>query len=706
MVDQILQDGHFNNRVLMSITIGSPHYHFPLFLIPERSHKGSKKQLDEVPTVHILSGPGDLQVPATSAWSGYISQRLPNKVTFEVDMDNIPGVWTTSSHKGLVSCNQLVRKIVPLILDTILLDSKKAVSTDDIYHLMKVRLTSNISLDIQNISARRIEANVDALTFDSDCIAVLDNFHVTMLESLDEKTPACFIWKIEPSESNIYQIAIHGLRPGRDIKILATGVKGSFNLGHLFSPLPALSIVEPTENKRFWQDVIRGVDWMQNSTWILDIYSTALEKEGARALKIVLDDRKPLIGGQGFSVVLSSDGARSFKSGETFQQKSVIKIDLSQVIMKYHWPISKLFSPLLSWRQLALMIPLKLVFKIEGCPNHQLLPVFISQSSPQYSASDHIFATQRYLRTGMPLWDPAIVSNDFLFAVVDPRCSYSIKIQQDLLSAISYSNRYQIYALPGLLLSLSILRLAPIIRSENGLQTKYPSLKKYCTHCLGITALALVISRLLHLCQPGSLPWLYLLTPIGVLSILWTSICLDIMTKMIFCTMLNLMIRIYPRRKSIQSIQHSAFKCFKNAGMLVMLLSCMFHDFAPFYIALMYSIAFYQQRYGNVIDYSPLEWVLILLSGVAPMVVAMSGGHPFGYNLRETYGFSSLERLLVIFISLASTRKIQIGSSGGPQRGFARNLLSYASIFCSLFGYNFILPFIVAAICLDEVFPH
>ena len=68
MVDRILYDGRVNNHILMSITIGSPHFHLPSFLIPEKHPPKLAVPTHEVPTVHILSGPGDLQVPVSSAW--------------------------------------------------------------------------------------------------------------------------------------------------------------------------------------------------------------------------------------------------------------------------------------------------------------------------------------------------------------------------------------------------------------------------------------------------------------------------------------------------------------------------------------------------------------------------------------------------------------------------------------------------------------
>jgi len=136
-------------RLALVLTLGSPRHHLPSFLIsPTRTafSRNSRKSnisssIDFLPpSVHILAGPGDLMIPGLSSWASIwkpnskatigtsasdapIAGKKSNStiplivLPVQVDMDDVPGVWCTASHKGMVSCNQLVRQTVPLLID-------------------------------------------------------------------------------------------------------------------------------------------------------------------------------------------------------------------------------------------------------------------------------------------------------------------------------------------------------------------------------------------------------------------------------------------------------------------------------------------------------------------------------------------------------------------------------------------------------------
>ena len=700
VVDRVLQEGRVNSHVLMSITIGSPHFHLPSFLIPEKSLQISAIRVHEVPTVHILSGPGDVQVPASSAWSAYASQNFDSNMTFEVDTDNIPGVWVTSSHKGLVSCNQLVRKIIPLLLDSIIMDSNGLASTMAIYQMMTRTLSSNTSLGIHKFSKEIV--TWENRTARSDCMSVPDSVYLNTLKARDKHGPSCFSLHIgnSPSFGPLFQIAIHGLKPGREISIIGSDGGRYINIDTLLSPLPSLSITEPKENKRFWQDVIQGIDWMQNSTWIAEIDMESLHKVGAKTLDILLEKEEFFVEGQSFSVVLTTKEERTvYDQGVTFQNHTLVEIDLQRMFNNYFGILSKTLGPLSSWRYLAWALPLRLVLETKRClgvsGNQNITPLFISKSSSQHHPGDYLWKDLKHNTFGMPLWHPSSVS-DSVFLVVDPSCQHSISIQHDILSAVSYSIRYQVYALPGLLLASSIMRLVPVVRRGVKFVPEYPSLKSYGGYCLGVTAQAIVLSNLLHVWQAGSVPWLFLLTPFGLLSILWTCFCLDLLIKSVCCVSFNVATWVLPRRVNIPNSR------WELLSTLLMLLSCIFHDFLPFYVSLLFIFAFRRHLSSHVMDFSPVEWYLILLYGVGPMVIAMSGGKIIGYSGREKYGISSLERLLLLFISLASIQRKRF-SLQRPWKRAARALLSQVAVFASLFGLNFIPPFVVAMLCLGEM---
>jgi len=127
-------------QVVLMVTLGAPQHHLPSFLPPPPSalvpYAPRKKTAapPDVPRLRVLAGPGDLMVPGLSSWKrwkGRITKTVANEkgnpgssaayptpeLTIQVDMDDIPGVWCTSTHKSIVSCNQLVRQLVPLLAD-------------------------------------------------------------------------------------------------------------------------------------------------------------------------------------------------------------------------------------------------------------------------------------------------------------------------------------------------------------------------------------------------------------------------------------------------------------------------------------------------------------------------------------------------------------------------------------------------------------
>jgi hypothetical protein len=145
-------------RLALVLTLGSPRHHLPSFLtsfssrssrrtISTSSITNSSSHIDflpPLPTVHILAGPGDLMIPGLSSWASlwYNNNEVKKSGTtsdsdaattterktlaatrnavplmVQVDMDDVPGVWCTASHKGMISCNQLVRQTVPLLVD-------------------------------------------------------------------------------------------------------------------------------------------------------------------------------------------------------------------------------------------------------------------------------------------------------------------------------------------------------------------------------------------------------------------------------------------------------------------------------------------------------------------------------------------------------------------------------------------------------------
>ncbi|EFN57345.1 hypothetical protein CHLNCDRAFT_57178 [Chlorella variabilis] len=109
-------EGFDPSYLVALVCLGSPH-HFPAFvprvllstvLKPAKAKEQAAASViaAAAPRVNIMAGAGDFSLPLThpSAATPLAPESGPQLSTLMRDM---PGVWSTGSHKGIVSCNQL-----------------------------------------------------------------------------------------------------------------------------------------------------------------------------------------------------------------------------------------------------------------------------------------------------------------------------------------------------------------------------------------------------------------------------------------------------------------------------------------------------------------------------------------------------------------------------------------------------------------------
>jgi hypothetical protein len=154
------------SRLALVLTLGAPRHHLPSFLRGSSSSSRNSSSFSmgyAPPSVHILAGPGDLMIPGLSSWKKISTSTTTaaaaaaTKVAIkpvQVDMDDVPGVWCTASHKGMISCNQLVRQTVPMLIDAALLlatttattttAAAKSVSTIKTARAAALRMTTSL----------------------------------------------------------------------------------------------------------------------------------------------------------------------------------------------------------------------------------------------------------------------------------------------------------------------------------------------------------------------------------------------------------------------------------------------------------------------------------------------------------------------------------------------------------------------------------
>lgn len=736
VVDRVLQDfenahgqsgvpdqgvgSHVLESLAMVITIGSPHFHLPTLLMPKR-RANTWKIKNEVPVLRVFSGPGDVLVPSISAWSVHARDGPLQGNIVEVDLENVPGVWGTASHKGLVSCNQLVRRIVPLILDGVRLESATAVK-----QLIAARMTSDVRIDAMEISNTILTAPAP-IPIQHSCTSIDGAVHVVRtgdIGGVESSSAACFVKHLVANSTTSHQkelmvqIALHGLTPGREARLIAmNGDDEVGDLSYLLSPLPAMSVEEPTKNNRHWQEVIGGIQWMQNSTWFVEVSGQAIRHIGATSLMIFLSkdglamSGSRSVAGRGFTVVSVPRADRRYHLlGSIVKGTSVISIDVPSTLSG-PVRIMERFIPVMGWKQLAQLVPIKLVVREEECDNDVVSlphsPVLVSKRDPnrgqldsdqirtKRSAFDDALQAQPGNRRtnciDAPLWHPSLLS-DTMHVIVDPTCQYSVALRPDVLPAVAYATRYHAYALPGLLLALTILRLAPVHLDQCGKwRVRYPPYKVYGALTALVAVSGTISSHAITSWQAGYVPWLFLQTPLSIAAIFWVSICLDIVFKSLACTCVNIVGNVVPER-----MRWLGTKAILRRWMsFAVLVACLLHDFAPFLVAFfsMYALAVCRSD-AYVGRYSVVEWGFLLASGVSPMVIAMSGGMVVPYRHRELYDMLSVERLLISFVSLGSMAALAAGRTTSRSKLASLPLAALAAL-SSLFGYCFGGPFVV-----------
>lgn len=280
---------------------------------------------------------------------------------------------------------------------------------------------------------------------------------------------------------------------------------------------------------------------------------------------------------------------------------------------------------------------------------------------------------------------------------------FDCSLAWDFHSAIMYSTRHQMYAMPGLLLAFSMFRCVSLYTNRGNLRAKSPNIGRFMTLSAVVAVEAVAVSRLLNAMHKGTVPWIFLQTPTGIISMLWITFLVDFIVKTALCGFINLIGTATWMRKF--STWFNTIHALKLATILAMVL---LHDFMPLFLALMmiFLASCSPVDSDDQSRFSPLEWFAILFYGVSPMAIAMFGGKMFGYSHRNQYSLFSLERILIGAISLSSvaiiTRKRPSNHIVISMSNILRIFGANAALLGSFFGFNFLSPFLVALLCLGE----
>lgn len=272
------------------------------------------------------------------------------------------------------------------------------------------------------------------------------------------------------------------------------------------------------------------------------------------------------------------------------------------------------------------------------------------------------------------------------------------RLSVDFMQFSTYAIRYQIYALPGVLLSLILIGIIKIRRGSTGLWIVQRVYSKYMTTFILLTSFLLVFSfswvekafgTLKYSLQVGQSPLEYMI-------FLLFSTYLGLVISYFMASILNGMERLWVKVPCKSRTNEVHWRWLAAAVVLYIL-----HDFAPFVLLVGYILKMcllnLEPKYGNT--FSLAEWMLILLFGCAPMAVSMFGGNLLTYRHRECYGFGTIERSLLVLISLSTIEALRPRENKRsihcwPSR-VSVMILGEVAVLASLWGFNYVPSIIV-----------
>lgn len=430
----------------MVITLGSPRQYWSSFLSSRQlvhGEEGTRRQTTTVPTmINIVSGSGDGLVSRLSAWtttspsSRNFFSDANQSLSLDIDMEDIPGVWTTCSHSDIVSCNQLVRTIVPMLVDNVVQKTE-----GDNMKLYRRWLTSSALETELDALDTAVFANLDAVTFHDKhhwtqhCQTLVPEDMVLTQQGSED---VCFEWSGDFDDYD--HIVVAAFAGSEAVHLYANRSDASresslVELPYSLYPNRRLTSQHSAGRKkqrRPWTEVVAGINWRRNATRLYfhsarDRRSFVLRlRKSSERLQVVVafvpgPFKLPRVESLEFSrsflrnFVASSFVFNPSKKSPLYLLHSSLPSVFESFFQKYLW---------LSVRPLG-----------GSC---DLVPVLIAQNS-QNSQNSH--DTVRL--SSMALWHPGVVGRDILL-LAHPLCSYQVTKRLDLLGPAASTVRHHV----------------------------------------------------------------------------------------------------------------------------------------------------------------------------------------------------------------------------------------------------------------------
>jgi hypothetical protein len=547
-------------RPSMVLTLGSPRQYWPTFLSARhrhRTHKGIVKGEVELTNtmINIVAGPGDALVSRLSAWTG-MHRPETETTSLDVDMEDIPGVWTTCTHSDIVSCNQLVRVVVAMLVEVVM---NKSNSTE----MYRRWLTSNVHRN--NTIIDLDHSKPEALVSVQRCqdVSGLGGMVFADLDVIREDV--CYKWKAEQEYDHFVVAAFSG---SEAVELFATTEDSSTSVELSYSLYPNRQVTLSSNRKqrRHWAEVMAGIDWRRNA---IKLYYHRGVDNNEQVKTFVLRLRKS---SESLRVVMAPLAA--------VPSPGLPRMDLD--LSTTHWwgvslvvgssrtlhpplnsPLYLLHSPKTrhpKWRSFLFEKYVRITVRpvLPSCDrsvvNRTTVPVLIASATtfPQGSpASMQPHDTVRL--SSIPLWHPGVSGRDILL-LADPLCSYTVTRSPDVLLWASSTVRHHLVDLYPLVLA-RVIESMMVRRSS---QWTAMSLTMVVVVVVAVATVACDIS------SPSSSP----LDVPGALVLILAARCLHSLLGLCELLSINLPTHIFSTMNNRSIVNLLGLTCFGAAALL------------------------------------------------------------------------------------------------------------------------------------------
>ena len=236
-------------------------------LIPARA-----AQLAAVPRVSVVAGHADVMLPYTGTAAGRLAGELRADAFVAVGMLDVPAVWTSTTHKGIVSCNQLVRQLIPLLVAAVELALRQGpgpATAAATARLALQQLTGGVAVALRGAAEGGAAPCGPHRGARASPTAPRRTPGAAVLFGVRPGESVTLIWnttqELEAQHAGLLVVAV-GLQPCTEWAVQADNCSGGTRCPPHATLPPLLSSLRGPRAPLAAISVLEGINWLQNAT--------------------------------------------------------------------------------------------------------------------------------------------------------------------------------------------------------------------------------------------------------------------------------------------------------------------------------------------------------------------------------------------------------------------------------------------------------